>query len=940
MNVFEVSSLSSVMGDPAGGPNSGIFIGKLNGVPAAKMRKRMLYPTYANSSGGNERVDNPLFEEQLYNESGQPLTGKDIQEIVEAHSSQTAFKGGSFVQIEPKCLAFPYCNQGAIDKPIRLIHPSKEGMCESCYEYCNTIGEQVGKTAEWVAEGFRQHTFKKLAEITKNDQQKVDQLLQSIEPSVDPSLFDKISTRIRMSILDPFTTFDDILRSIKQIIPTITDLKESIEIIDNKQKQNITEMFSLKVKNLSIQRRKELMEAMLTSPVAECIQTKLQAEGFLPLNEELNGMTLEESLKSLMEEEDIMNEMFNALSEGVCECTAPIQEWLKENFGEEGDDAEGSEEETPAEEPASDDSGSEELSTDDETPAFGAENGSEEPTSEPSDEPSADVTDIQPAEEPSTDITPAAPETNADGGELDSVIQSLLDLQTKLAGDEAQSELLGQVNAMLNQAKTMKGAFGVVGAMDTDTDMATSEPSDAVAMDVAVEPSDAPSDAVDAAVDAIAIDEAVAEIVNENPALMGALRAVGTAGAVSDALGVDEAGGVNTRKTLDQDFMDKVARFEGEFLDDLKWNSLRTYYNLSPEITPEQIHAYLKPAEDENGIAFFQRLTNLKNDPTGINRLLYGFMEPSKRGYIEKFGHKYDREFIDSLEDLMSEMFAKYQAITAMMNGSNYAGTGDEEGEEEENDTFNKDDFEDEFKDMTAEPTDAAIAATATEPVEPAAGKAKANRASFDKTGPLSPGGDNFDDEDEDDLLEGIVRLDNAVLGVNKENANETIDQAKEAVATQETEDQKVDDLKNQKFEASEAQTKIADKTLGMNNALDLDYDVEPSQEFKDRVLDQASGKAPADHVNVDHDSTGGQALIDAAKERAPENEKQFTSIPDATVVKDDEKYEVTTAVNEDIDRMKKLMTFDSTKLKENKIRKSVDEDKFLIERVQKKKFL
>src|SRR5206468_7583066 len=100
---------------------------------------------------------------------------------------------------------------------------------------------------------------------------------------------------------------------------------------------------------------------------------------------------------------------------------------------------------------------------------------------------------------------------------------------------------------------------------------------------------------------------------------------------------------------------------------------------------------------------------------------------------------------------------------------------------------------------------------------------------------------------------------------------------------------------------------------------LDLDYDQELTPERKAQILQQASGTAPKDHANVDHDSTAGQQLIDAAKARSGETTQQFSSIPDNTTIEKKEKYEVTTAVNEDIDRMRKLMSFDVTKLKEER---------------------
>jgi hypothetical protein len=53
-------------------------------------------------------------------------------------------------------LAFPYCSQGAVDNPIKLIGETKEHMCESCYEYCEYIGKETAKTAEEIAKIIRE----------------------------------------------------------------------------------------------------------------------------------------------------------------------------------------------------------------------------------------------------------------------------------------------------------------------------------------------------------------------------------------------------------------------------------------------------------------------------------------------------------------------------------------------------------------------------------------------------------------------------------------------------------------------------------------------------------------------------------------------------------------------------------------------------------------
>jgi hypothetical protein len=155
------------------------------------------------------------------------------------------------------------------------------------------------------------------------------------------------------------------------------------------------------------------------------------------------------------------------------------------------------------------------------------------------------------------------------------------------------------------------------------------------------------------------------------------------------------------------------------------------------------------------------------------------------------------------------------------------------------------------------------------------------------------------------------------------------------AEKTQKTTEQKVDNLKNQKYSPNTSQDKSIKKSLGMYNALDLDYDNGLTEDQKERIQDLAKGDDPKDHANVS-DSDAGQRLIDSAKERKLEREKNYTSKPDATTVKKEEEYEITTAVNEEIKSMGRFLNYETKIINENKESNLINENEILIKNLRK----
>lgn len=160
-SVNEESSVGSVMGSTSD-PSGGFFIGPLGKLPNHILRKRIYYPdkTIKNGDGTAGKIVEPpqgYVSEGLFDVDGEPLTEQKLVEwFGGSFGKKPSFNGGKIVMIEPKCLAFPYCSQGAVDKPIKLIGETKESMCPDCYDYCSQIGEIANKKPEIIAKIIRE----------------------------------------------------------------------------------------------------------------------------------------------------------------------------------------------------------------------------------------------------------------------------------------------------------------------------------------------------------------------------------------------------------------------------------------------------------------------------------------------------------------------------------------------------------------------------------------------------------------------------------------------------------------------------------------------------------------------------------------------------------------------------------------------------------------
>lgn len=157
------TTIGNVLGSSSS-PTYGGYIGPLSKISKKKLNSRVLWrwkdAKNVAGSGIGKIVEPPqgyVKEEHIYTENGDMVTEGNLQDWFGQDLKQKpSFNGGKLVAIEPKCLAFPYCSQGAVDKPIKLIGETKDTMCEDCYQYCEHIANETGKTPENIAKIIRE----------------------------------------------------------------------------------------------------------------------------------------------------------------------------------------------------------------------------------------------------------------------------------------------------------------------------------------------------------------------------------------------------------------------------------------------------------------------------------------------------------------------------------------------------------------------------------------------------------------------------------------------------------------------------------------------------------------------------------------------------------------------------------------------------------------
>lgn len=154
------TTIGSVMGSTSD-PYGGFFIGPLSKVPSSVLRRRIYFkdPEVKNGDGTTGKIVEPpqgYVKENMYSVEGELINENNLNEWFGPYlNKKPSFNGGKIVAIEPKCLAFPYCSQGSVDKPIKLIGENKEDMCEDCYNFCDKIANMSGKDVNYIIKIIR-----------------------------------------------------------------------------------------------------------------------------------------------------------------------------------------------------------------------------------------------------------------------------------------------------------------------------------------------------------------------------------------------------------------------------------------------------------------------------------------------------------------------------------------------------------------------------------------------------------------------------------------------------------------------------------------------------------------------------------------------------------------------------------------------------------------
>jgi hypothetical protein len=794
------TTTASVLGDP-GSPTYGGYIGPLGRISRKKLNSR-LFNTWKdgsvkNSAGVGKLVTSApqgYVKEHVYSIEGKMVTEADLNDWFGADLKQKpSWNGGKLVTIEPKCLAFPYCSQGAIDKPIKLIGETKEGMCPNCYEYCSHVANETKKTPEAIAKIIRERYLREMIQ-----------------------------------------------------------LDESIEL--KNKKQNINEMNNLS--NLSVSEMRSAMHKMMTEK-SDCLYEVLVQEGFL--SEELNeGGTYENQCSTMMEDDDIMCEMYKACATNESECGSNMQSYLSEKLI-------GGQKELDKNHDGKISGADFEMMRKDEVVENAEEGGSRYMF----------FSNLELIKHHVEEMMAMDP----------SKIESILENGHDWAADHMATakESIDQVFDFLT-GEAEEGTGEVTTPFSSDGNQP-----EIVAIDMPVTESEDEDEDDD----------------QESPTYL-----------------------LKMKKVLD-DKISKYSKYVSKFIPmvaKLDASTMNQYYNTELqgiEYSNEGFMDFLTKKEDESSIEYYSRLTKLG---AGYPDVFSGLVEPRKRGYFAKFGDSIGFETLDVMEDVLSDIFDMKNSIytTKSKIDSIEMGIEDRNANKELDTTNDDDEVGTKFSPEKVSKIDAIVTA--------------------DELG-------LYDDEDER-LEEGNLPTFKPVVGKNttstnktesnKENKEATIDAEK----SQDSVEQKVDNLKNQKHNPNDFEKDVDAKSHGWRNNLDLDYKTELDKEQKDRILDQADGNAPEDHANVVK-SDAGKKLKDAAKERSKDsaiNANDYTSSHDRTTVEKNQGYVKTTVFNEeaskDIERMKAMFGYEKKIVEENKLTKALNETEILYKQISNKKFI
>lgn len=340
---------------------------------------------------------------------------------------------------------------------------------------------------------------------------------------------------------------------------------------------------------------------------------------------------------------------------------------------------------------------------------------------------------------------------------------------------------------------------------------------------------------------------------------------------------------------------------------------MRSYLLNTNEFNLNDFIHYIKMQPTESPMEYYERLTETGNPK--YNMILNDFISPTRHRLITKFGGNISD--LGDIEDITSETFDILTRLEVLW--SEFKHRQNKEKVTSRTSKIDNSDFSD-----------------ASLPTSSVKRKMTAFSPDSVEYSDLFERIQNIYEEFKTQKPKKGVNVDS----VNKSNANkENKEITSSADKSQKTINQKVDNLKNQKYELNDTENDLKEKLTGFRNNLDLGYSNDLTKTQKDRIMDLASGKAPKDHANVDTESEAGDKLVDAAKLRVNNKnigKDDYTSAHDVTSIEDHDVLQKTTAVNEQLKRMKDLYDYSDDFALKNK-KKNSNEDDRLFESVSKK---
>jgi hypothetical protein len=937
----ESASVGSVLGDP-GSPTYGGFIGPLGRISKRKLNSR-LFSTWGDSSvkngSGKGRIVEPPqghVKEHIYSVEGEMVTEGNLLEWFGGDLKQKpAFDGGKLVTIEPKCLAFPYCSQGAIDKPIKLIGETKEHMCESCYGYCSHIAEETGKSPEYIAKLIRE---KYLSENSN---------LESVYEPAKP---------------------------IAEIKPIVHQLDESIElqkeIINNNNIENTNTMENIQ---MTPELASKCMEGIMkNNELAECMYETLVSEGFLSESLE-EGDTYENQCTGMMEDAEICMEMVKACGMNESDCAKKVNEGIRSFFyGDPMDEFK-----TFLRKIGKDESIADAIANEDDINVkqamFLSAIGNDESnfvgkvgTRAKDIKHALGLIDIE-TRDANRGIGAMHKSFNNEGMEMEegeginpAIYDQLKDcIEKGHSYEEAKQHVADAVDGWdlsMEDYSEAKKQFGKDHRDGVELEEGEGEGSRYMFFsnleqikNQAEKLLSLDHDRIEAmlnsghdwAADHIAtsketLDHAFDFITNEmednnepeGEQLPVAVGPVGPEGPTDELMEYNDEADVEDDVEVKSDSQqyEKEIKLVTQYMNDIEralnkvgaalssedikgaFNQYFSSFESSKDINADQFISFLGKNSEESAVEYYDRLFS-KGQPQSVLTLL---TSPTKREFLNKTGLMMDDNLTDAL-DLVDEMQPRIARKIDFVR----------EYEERKDKKINKDfDNDDDFSDEK----------------EPSMRDLK----NIEKMG-------NLDVDTDDDFLEEAelakftAKKGKNVDTENAKNEKEAEEMIKDAEKTQETTEEKVDNLKNQKHINSTREEEIALRQHGRNSMLDLDYGNDSQEDFKDRIEKEANGLPDKEgEANVDYDSKGGEKLMKAVKARRPERDMDYGS--KGLNIDKDFAYErsdaLKEAVDSQLDRMKKMFTYDQNIINEEKKVKQINENDIFWTSVSKKKLL